>query len=125
MERFIRFTAFVLLMAMATAIAIAVAGGHPFRAVGGWQGWLALGGLLFAVAIVFGGLWALGKNHFDPEVLLGIAGAGTAAILLLAWVGLKWLTSPLSSLAAGGGIWWPLVVLTACVVAWFTRLPRR
>jgi hypothetical protein len=124
MERIIRFVALIVLMEVAAALAIKLAGGQPFSSMSGWRGIGALALLLAGTAIIAGGLWALGRGNFDNEVLILLVAVGTACILGLGFVGLKWLMGPLESLLEGGGIWWPIVVLLACLVAWFAKLSR-
>lgn len=125
MERIIRFFIFVMLMEVATAVAITLADGSPFSSMSGWDGVLALVGMILVFGIIAGGLWALGKGTFDNEVLIGLVIVGTAGVAAIGFVGLKWLTGPMKDLADGGGIWWPIVVFIACVITWATKLGRR
>jgi hypothetical protein len=125
MSKLFIFVAGYAVTLITTGVAIVLTGGHPFSSMHGWEGVGALLLLLIGIAIIAGGLWALGRGSFDTEVLLGLVAAGTTAILLLGFVGLRWLTGPLHSLLDGGAIWWPVAVLIGYMVMWFIHKPSR
>lgn len=121
-----RFVLLVLVAEVAAAIAIKLAGGQPFASMSGWEGLLALIGMILVVVIVYGGLVAYGRYQLDLNVALIAAGVALAILVALMLAPTPgWLSAPVDNLQDGGGLWWPVVVLGGCVITWLGRLSRR
>jgi len=128
MERMIRFAGLVFLMEVAAAIAIKLGGGKPFGSMSGWSGLGLLVGLVLFAVIIGGVTYTIVHGNFDKETEWGItAGIVLSVIIMIGLfgaVGLEWLKN-LKEIFKSGGLWWPITILIACIIAWVVKLGRR
>lgn len=128
MERIWKFTAFVVLMEVAAAIVIKMAGGKPFGSMSGWSGIGLLIVVMAFIALIGGLAYVIIHNSFNQQVEIGLtAGIVLLVTLMIAFfgtVGLDWMNN-MSDAFKNDGLWWPVVMLVACVTAWVFKLGRR
>jgi|GEM_PF-7060451 len=128
MERIWKFTAFVVLMEVAAAIVIKMAGGKPFGSMSGWSGIGLLIGVMAFLALIGGLAYVVVHNSFNKQVEIGLTVGIVLCVVLMiglfGTVGLDWLQN-MSDAFKNDGLWWPVVMLVACVTAWVLKLGRR
>lgn len=124
-----RFAALVILMEVAAAIAIKLAGGKPFGSMDGWAG-IGLLACVLAFTVVIGFVtWVVvhskpNNTQVEVAITLGIVIVVLFMIGFFGTVGLEWLGS-MKETFESGGIWWPIAVFIACLISWFAKLSRR